>query len=160
MNWKTFSLCFATALASPLPAADWTQFRGPLGNGLSAETTLPAALEAARDIAWKIALPGRGLSSPIIIGDRIIVTSSSGARQDRLHVLCFNAADGAKLWERTFRATGRTMCHPKTCNAAPTPSGLPAGPASLRRKPGFAVLFRNTRVSAPFCVTTKSTRPS
>lgn len=119
MNWKTLPLLLTVALTSH--AADWTQFRGPLGNGISAETTLPATLDAARDIAWKIALPGRGLSSPIVIGDRIIVTSSSGARQDRLHVLCFNAADGSKRWERTFRATGRTMCHEKTSVAAPTP---------------------------------------
>jgi outer membrane protein assembly factor BamB len=41
--------------------------------------------------------------------------------QDRLHVLCFKQADGQRLWERQFWATGNTMCHPKTDMAAPTP---------------------------------------
>src|SRR5205085_8282456 len=38
-----------------------------------------------------------------------------------LHVLCFDLADGKKLWERQFWATGTTLCHPKTNMAAPTP---------------------------------------
>jgi outer membrane protein assembly factor BamB len=62
------------------------------------------------------------LSSPIIVGDRIFLTCSSGPKQDRLHVICFNASDGSKRWERQFWATGRTMCHEKTCVAAPTPA--------------------------------------
>ena len=67
-------------------------------------------------------MPGEGISSPIIIGDRVFVTCSSGLKQQRLHVICFNAADGSKRWERQFWATGRTMCHEKTAVAAPTPA--------------------------------------
>jgi outer membrane protein assembly factor BamB len=52
----------------------------------------------------------------------VFITASSGPRQQRLHVLCFAAADGKLLWERQFAATGRTMCHEKTCVAAPTPA--------------------------------------
>ncbi|MCX6907055.1 MAG: PQQ-binding-like beta-propeller repeat protein [Verrucomicrobia bacterium] len=112
------SLCLA---AAPLPAADWMQFRGPHGNGVSDETDAPTVLDA-KSIAWAADLPGRGLSSPIIIGDRVIVTCSSGPQQERLHVLCFNASDGSKRWERQFWATGRTMTQTKTCVAAPTPA--------------------------------------
>jgi outer membrane protein assembly factor BamB len=61
------------------------------------------------------------LSSPVIVGGRVYVTASTGYRENRLHVLCFDAADGTKLWERQFAATGSTMCNPKTCMAAPTP---------------------------------------
>jgi outer membrane protein assembly factor BamB len=104
-----------------LTAADWPQFRGPQGNGISEDTGVPAKLDL-RSIAWAADLPGRGLSSPIIIGDRVFVTCSSGPKQDRLHVICFNAADGTKRWERQFWATGRTMAHEKTCVAAPTPA--------------------------------------
>ncbi len=53
----------------------------------------------------------------------MFVTCSSGPKQQRLHVICFSATDGSKLWERQFWATGRTMCQPKTCVAAPTPAG-------------------------------------
>ena len=110
------------SLALTLPAvADWSQFRGTDTNGSAPQSKPPVTFDAATSIAWKAALPGRGLSSPIIVGDKVFVTSASGPKQESLHVLCFSAADGKPLWERAFRATGRTMCHPKTCNAAPTP---------------------------------------
>jgi outer membrane protein assembly factor BamB len=51
----------------------------------------------------------------------VYVTASSGYRQRRLHVLCFEQASGKKLWERQLAPTGSTMCNPKTCMAAPTP---------------------------------------
>jgi outer membrane protein assembly factor BamB len=106
----------------PAHGADWPQFRGPSGNGVSEEAGVPTTLDTNKDLAWKADLPGRGLSSPIIIGDRVFVTCCSGLKQQRLHVICFRASDGSKLWERQFWATGRTMCQDKTCVAAPTPA--------------------------------------
>lgn len=101
-------------------AADWRQFRGPAGTA-AADGPAPPAEVAPEKAAWKVPLPGRGLSGPLVVGDRVFVTASSGQRQDRLHVLAFAAADGKTLWERTVFATGPTTCHPKTCMAAPTP---------------------------------------
>jgi outer membrane protein assembly factor BamB len=71
-------------------------------------------------IRWRVDLPGRGLSSPIISGERVYLTACTGVNQDRLHVLCYDAATGSRRWERQFWATGLTGCHPKTCMAAPT----------------------------------------
>lgn len=116
---KKILLTFA-ALTLPLSAADWLQFRGTAVNGIATEGNPPVAFDAS-SIAWKTALPGRGLSSPVIVGDRIFLTAASGPKQETLHLICLRAADGRQLWERTFQATGRTMCHEKTCNAAPTP---------------------------------------
>ncbi|MCP3692762.1 MAG: PQQ-binding-like beta-propeller repeat protein, partial [Planctomycetaceae bacterium] len=101
--------------------ADWRQFRGPGGRGVSTETNLPTKWSEKENIAWKAALPGRGLSGPIVIGDRVVVTASSGYRQDRLHVFCFDAKTGKQRWHRRFWSTGRTMTHGKICPAAPTP---------------------------------------
>lgn len=114
------TLSLATHLAFPVSAADWLQFRGPNGSGVATETNLSPRLEAT-SIQWKIALPGRGLSSPIIVGDRVFITAATGLDQERLHVFCFRAKDGAKVWERQFWATGRTMTQAKTCVAAGTP---------------------------------------
>jgi outer membrane protein assembly factor BamB len=108
-------------LAAPAPAGDWPQFRGPSGAGVSSETGLPVRWSQTENLRWKVALPGRGLSSPVIAGGRVHVTACTGVLQDRLHVLCFDAATGKKHWERQFWATGTTLCHPKTCMAAPTP---------------------------------------
>lgn len=115
-------LSLLLACGTTLHAGDWPQFRGPLGNGVSDETGVPTVLDANRELAWKADLPGRGLSSPIIVGDRIFVTCSSGLRQQHLHVLCLRASDGSRLWERQFWATGRSMCHEKIAVAAPTPA--------------------------------------
>ena len=106
---------------NPAQAGDWRQFRGPNGNGVANEIGLPIILDQQKSISWKADLPGRGLSSPIIVGDRVFVTCSSGPKQERLHVICFSSSDGSKRWERQFLATGRTMAHEKTSVAAPTP---------------------------------------
>lgn len=113
------SLVFLSSLH--FATADWPQFRGPNGNGVANGAAVSAKLDAG-SIVWAANLPGRGLSSPIILGDRVFVTCSSGPKQNRLHVICFNARDGSQRWERQFWATGRTMSHPTTCVAAPTPA--------------------------------------
>jgi len=117
-------LVLVLVLDSPalLRAADWPQFRGPSANCVSLETNLPHNLIAKSNIGWQVDLPGEGLSSPIIVGDRVFVTCSGGNRQQTLHVVCYNADDGSKRWERRFWATGRTMCNKKTAVAAPTPA--------------------------------------
>ena len=108
--------------ASPLWAGDWPQFRGPGGRAVSNETGLPDRWSETENIRWKAELPGGGVSSPVIAGGRVYITASSEYRQRRLHVLCFDASTGAKLWERQLASTASTMCHPKTSMAAPTPA--------------------------------------
>lgn len=103
-------------------AADWPQFRGQASNSVSRDAQPPADWSETKNVTWKVELPGRGPASPIIVGDRVIVTASSGVKQDRLHVVCFSTKDGKKLWERQFWATGRTLSHPASANAAPTPA--------------------------------------
>ncbi|HWA97123.1 MAG TPA: PQQ-binding-like beta-propeller repeat protein [Pirellulales bacterium] len=103
--------------------ADWPQFRGSESSSI-ADATPPLEFDVAsgKNVAWSTPLPGRGASSPIVVAGRVYVTASSGANQDRLHVLCFDSADGKQLWERQFWATGRTLCHPTSSIAAPTPA--------------------------------------
>lgn len=89
----------STPAAHAANASDWRQFRGPGGLGVSADQGLPLNWGPTQNIAWKVALPGPGASSPIVVGSRVIVTCHSGpldavSRQ----VLCFNRADGKLLW--------------------------------------------------------------
>ncbi len=114
---KSLSLFAFAALSFTALAGDWPQFRGPDSTGTAPDAVIPAAPK----IDWGIALPGRGLASPIVVGGKVFVTCSSGPKQERLHLICFSASDGSKLWERQLRATGRTMSHPKTAIAAGTP---------------------------------------
>lgn len=120
MKLNPFVLLLATGTL--MHAGDWRQFRGPHGNGAVDEAGVPTLLTVSNSIAWRVDLPGQGLSSPIIVGDRVFVTCSSGPKEKRLHVICFDARSGGKIWERQLIATGRTMCHEKTSVAAPTPA--------------------------------------
>jgi outer membrane protein assembly factor BamB len=114
-----FVLVLTVLSSDALTAGDWRQFRGNATNSVAEGESLLTELSGG-SIAWKAALPGRGLSGPVIIGDRVFVSASSGYTQDRLHVLCFDAGSGHSLWERQFAALGRTITHEKMCNATPT----------------------------------------
>lgn len=103
-------------------AADWRQFRGTDSTSVASQESLPTSWTETENIAWKAKLPGRGLSGPIVVGDRVYLTASSGHFQDRLHVLSFDAATGNQLWERQFWATGRTQCHDSMAVATPQPA--------------------------------------
>lgn len=111
-----FGLLLSCATSLPLPGrlaaaeldAAWAQFRGPGGLGVSDEQGLPVTWSQQENIAWKTELPGAGTSSPIVLGDRIIVTCYSGYgvpgqpgdSMDDLerHVLCLARDDGRILW--------------------------------------------------------------
>ena len=108
--------------AVPATAADWPEFRGPGGRGAAPAETIRTTWSETDGIAWRADLPGKGASSPIVVGDLVVVTASSGPQQDRLHVLAFDRATGGLRWQRTFWATGRTLCHPTSAVAAGTPA--------------------------------------
>src|SRR5687767_203957 len=71
-------LTVAVLLAGAPIAANWPQWRGPAGLGVSAESNLPTTWSARENIAWSSALGGLGSSSPIVWGDQIVVTSQAG----------------------------------------------------------------------------------
>lgn len=103
-------------------AADWRQFRGSGATGSHRVSDLPETWDAEKEnVAWKVELPGRGPSSPIVLGDKVVVTTASGADLEQLHVLCYSTEEGHLLWQRNFWATGRTFCHSQSTPAAPSP---------------------------------------
>lgn len=118
-----FGLILFTFATTPLSAQQpgWRGFRGNEATGVSEQKGLPVEISDTDNLAWKVELPGRGPSGPIVVGDRIFVTCSGGAGEDQLYVVCFDVNQGHKLWQRKFRATGRCFCHPLSANAAPTP---------------------------------------
>jgi outer membrane protein assembly factor BamB len=103
-------------------AADWKQFRGnDLRNAVD-DTNVPTTWSPEENMPWVADLPGKGVSGPIVVGKKVIVTASSGHADDRLHVICLDADSGKQLWHRQFWATGRTITHPTSAVAAPTPA--------------------------------------
>ena len=111
--WSVLLSCTSYAFG------DWHGFRGTNGNGF-ADLEIPPNLSMTAPGSWKTELPGRGLSSPIVVEDLVFITASSGPQQRNLHIIACNAESGKLVWEKIFRATGRTICHDKTCVAAST----------------------------------------
>ncbi len=113
----------ASTAASALSPADWPSFRGPGGSGLARAGEAPLAWDgtSGRGIAWKVAVPLPGRSSPIVIGKRIFL---SGADETTQEVYCVARDSGALEWRRSVgRQTDpaqRPRTHPDTGLAAPT----------------------------------------
>ena len=115
------------ALILITPAAqgtDWLEFRGKDHQANANGASLPKSLTEEDNVAWRVELPARGPAGPIIVGDRVIVTSSGGEgrQQDRMHINCYSTETGEELWHHQFWATGRPFSHPTSANAAPTPA--------------------------------------
>ncbi len=100
-------------------AENWLQFRGSNSNGSTNEIEIPSKL---KQIAWSVKLDSKGASGPIVVGNKVFITSCTGFLQDRLHIVCFNTESGKIDWERQFWATGKTGCHEKISVATPTPA--------------------------------------
>jgi len=92
--------------------ADWTQFRGPGGSGVSTDTGLPTTWSAKENVVWRTKLPGPGTSSPIVVGKRVYVTCYTGyglepgkGEMDDLmrHLVCIDRAKGEILWTKDFK---------------------------------------------------------
>jgi outer membrane protein assembly factor BamB len=71
------SLTFASVFNanSVAPNDHWPQWRGPFFNGM-ARTAAPLEFSDTKNIKWKVAIPGRGFSTPVIWGDRIFLTTA------------------------------------------------------------------------------------
>ena len=119
-----FGLLLACVIIVCSSGADWGQFRGNDNRNTTDCSGLPLSFDqkTGENIAWTADLPGRGPSSPIVVGDQVIVTCSSGHRRDRLYVLAFDKNSGKCNWRQPFWATGHTLLHPMGDNAQPTPA--------------------------------------
>lgn len=107
-------LCVCAVIQARVADADWPQFRGPTGDGLAAGAAPPVQWSETKNIRWKVALPGRGRSSPVLLGDRIWMTfaiergvtrariegdDSALAEHVSLGALCLDSANGKCLWQ-------------------------------------------------------------
>ncbi len=110
----------ALLLASPT-AADWPQFRGPLGGGHSTETGLPLRWSETENVTWKAVVPGRGFSSPVVHGGKVWLTTALEEERS-LRALGFDLASGALLHDvEVFRPDTWQPSHPQNSYASPTP---------------------------------------
>lgn len=124
-------------LAAAAPADDWPAWRGPTGQGQSAEKELPLTWSPTQNIRWKVALPDAGSSTPAVWGDRVFVTQASEktwppkggnggmAAAKTRSLLCFNRTDGKLLWQQNVVYEAEEPTHPTNpyCSASPATDG-------------------------------------
>ena len=104
-----------------LPASDWPQFRGPTGQGTSDEHGLPLNWGETTNIRWKVPIPGKGWSSPVIQGDRIWLTTATEDGKS-LRAISVDRNTGAILQNvEVFRLKSAKLTNSKNSFASPTP---------------------------------------
>ena len=116
--------------ASHGTAQDWPQFRGPLSNNIASGVGIPTRWSATENVKWRVDLPGKGWSSPVLSGGRLYLTTAvvPGPDQDAagprsLRAMCLNQDDGKVLWDyEVFAESPNTPAiHNKNSHASPTP---------------------------------------
>lgn len=147
----SLSLTVLGVFSESAGAANWPQWRGPDGSGVSQETNLPSEWSPTKNIKWKTAIDGRAHSSPIVWGNKVFLTTavegdvvpgakavkhfleegkeflhpdSVGAdRQHTFKVLCLDRDSGKILWQATaWQGTPYDNRHRKSSYAASTPT--------------------------------------
>jgi len=110
-------LAMIAVLTGKATAEDWPRWRGPGGLGLSPEKNLPTHWSPTENIAWTLDLPPWGNSSPVIVGDRIYLTTQTD--DTSLHVLAIDEKRGALAWQRCM-GKGKLKTHPLHNMATPS----------------------------------------
>ena len=107
-------------LTFPCFADNWPRFRGPTGQGTSTEKNLPVSWSLSENLAWRVAVPGIGWSSPIVWEDRVFLTSATedGASG---HVICIDRHGGEILWDKEVLRQSPSRKESKNSHATPTP---------------------------------------
>jgi outer membrane protein assembly factor BamB len=135
--------CLVSAAAAPRPGVDWPQFRGIAAQGIAEGFATPAQWNLAqhKNVLWRTRVPGLGLSSPVIWGNLLCVTSALGGQKDtgikaglygniepvhddtphEWRVMCFDKKTGAIVWQQTsYRGVPKIKRHPKSTHANST----------------------------------------
>ena len=90
---------------SPVDAErSWPQWRGSRLSGVSAETNLPVRWSKTENIAWKLPMPERSGSTPIVWGDHIFLNMSDGSN---IYLWCIDRLRGAVLWRQPLDTRDR-----------------------------------------------------
>jgi outer membrane protein assembly factor BamB len=134
---------FLSARAAARPGVDWPQFRGIRASGVADGFPLSAKWDVAtgKDIAWKTTIPGLGLSSPIVWGDLLCVSTAISGQKDaglkvglygdvkpvtddtehEWRIYCLDKKSGAVRWQTTVhKAVPKVKRHTKSTHASST----------------------------------------
>ncbi len=135
------TLCLSISFAAQ--GQNWPSFRGPGATGVAEGHSTPTQWDAERstNILWKIPIPGLALSSPVVWGDRVFVTTAISAdpkpfrhglygdvepsndlAKHAWKIYAFEKKTGKVIWDQTaHEGIPKTKRHPKSSQASCTP---------------------------------------
>jgi outer membrane protein assembly factor BamB len=147
MHRHVFALLTCLATASLPMYAQWPQFRGPDGNGVSKTAKPPLSWGEDKNIRWKTAVHGRAWSSPIVLEGKVWVTTATPDGRE-LSVVAVDAETGKILHDqKLFDVPIPQFAHPFNSYASPTPVAEPGRVYVTFGSPGTAALdARNGKV--------------
>lgn len=122
MRGKLCLLVVAFILAAPAAglAGNWPQWRGPFLNGTSDERNLPLKWSAEENVAWKLQLPDRSGSTPIIWGNHVFLNVAEG---DDLFLWAVDKQKGALLWKQRLGGGNARMRKHNMSSPSPVTDG-------------------------------------
>jgi len=118
------SLLLAPCSAPRAFAANWPAWRGPAHDGTTEETNLPTEWSASSNVKWKVPLPDRGNSTPVVWGDKLFLTQAI-QKENRRTLMCFDKKTGKLLWKAGITCTDNEPTHGTNpyCSASPATDG-------------------------------------
>ena len=117
------ALCVGWSFASQ--AGNWPSWRGDLaGTGIVRDGKLPLKWDTKKNVRWRVPLPDRGNSTPIVWGDKIFITQATEYDKKR-SVICFDKKNGALLWQKGVKYTKPEQTHKTNpyCSGSPVTDG-------------------------------------
>ncbi|MDA7673501.1 PQQ-binding-like beta-propeller repeat protein, partial [Verrucomicrobiales bacterium] len=120
--WFFFLMVYCV-IAPAAQAGDWPAWRGPNANGVADSAQSPPLVWSdSENVMWKTPVPGRGHSTPIVMGSHIFLTSADKSEEVQ-SVLCFDRESGKQLWKTEVHRGGfPEKLHKKNTSATPTPA--------------------------------------
>ena len=117
-----YKLTSFVAVLVPLSASagNWPTWRGPEMNGVSSEKNLPLKWSEKENVRWRVDLPDRGNSSPIVWGNRVFVAQAI-EKENRRALMCFDRDNGKLLWQSgvTYTENEATQENNPYCSGTP-----------------------------------------
>ena len=120
MKGRLLAGVLVAGLASPALADNWPQWRGPQLNGVSREANLPLRWTQQENVAWKLPLPGRSGSTPIVWGDRVFLNVAEG---DDISLWTVDRATGQVLWKQRLGGGNQTVRKHNMSSPSPVTDG-------------------------------------
>ncbi|MAF67696.1 MAG: hypothetical protein CMJ84_18835 [Planctomycetes bacterium] len=106
---------------------DWPQWRGPNHDGSVDASDLPTDFSKTEKVRWTVSLPGPGAGTPLVLGERVLVSSIDEAAGSFV-AICLDRESGEERWRRKpdsgYRPAGNggeTWLHDRSNYASPSP---------------------------------------